>query len=635
MVSRSLALLTFLELSLYSCLKIGLNFSWTELIGAFCFINFLQFIHLVFSHRLENVIDRGKALIISKALSPYAIVLVAFVFTTYFTIPLSDYLLYFSAAVFVGINLSMKASSSIMFDEYFKDELIFYFVLFIVLLSFSFDPSLFGGEKMMDLSLLSTSMVQNIMPLRDPWFGEETLRYYYLGPWVFGNLGELCGIEPIKLYGLILGWILASFSFCCEHFLRQRFRHSHSVLMTLSLIVGAPVACLLVIFHSGFAANGATVFWEFSRFYDDTFFAEFPLWTWLFADLHSHVYSLPLLAAGCFLEYSQKKKKVDYFIGFISGILFVVDLWGAILFCTYLCLSRLMKKTIRKEIFIGLGMAMIIFFPFMLQTYPKGNHDFPLHFGFFLQWKEVLSHGFFLLLLLVLLFLKKRTRSIILFIGLYLIFSAVSIHDPVNTFFKSRTFFYWFFLCLFFYESKEFIKLRYFIISLCSMVGIVVLVFGLRGHSIQRKLGEPFKEDELKIANLLKSWYQSDPVFKIIELGGNSFEYQHSRMSSLSGVPAVLGWKNHVSLRGYEEKKINQRWEQVKQVFKSSQAGKTYQLLQFLGVRYVILGPGEKSRYQDPEDLKIWWENTQFFKRVYSSLQYDVFLVRPNVPTTK
>ncbi len=169
-----------------------------------------------------------------------------------------------------------------------------------------------GGEKPMDIAILSALVRADRFPVADPWFAGGALNYYWFGYLPVALLCRLTGVEPAVAYNLAVPtwWVLTT---------------------AVAAVVGGTLARALVpSVRPGIAAFGAGVtatllgnlaqvavvvrgtltsipewewFWTASRAIPTPAgevapITEFPYFTFLFADLHAHMLSMPMLLAG-------------------------------------------------------------------------------------------------------------------------------------------------------------------------------------------------------------------------------------------------------------------------------------------------------------------------------------------------
>jgi YYY domain-containing protein len=156
----------------------------------------------------------------------------------------------------------------------------------------SLDPAVFWGEKPMDFAFLNTLSRAASLPAPEPWFAGEPLRYTYFGHFMLAALGKVCHLHPGLTFNLgvaLAGGLTAVAAFALGGVAGGRRRVA---LWTAALVVlvgnlSGPFELLRR------RAADFDYFWATSRVLPGTI-NEYPLWSFLFADLHAHVLVLPL-----------------------------------------------------------------------------------------------------------------------------------------------------------------------------------------------------------------------------------------------------------------------------------------------------------------------------------------------------
>ena len=85
---------------------------------------------------------------------------------------------------------------------------------------------------------------------------------------------------------------------------------------------------------------------------------------------------------------------------------------------------------------------------------------------------------------------------------------------------------------------------------------------------------------------------------RIVEAVGNDYS-DFGRISASTGLPTVLGWKGHEHQWRGSRRPFRGREEQVSEIYKSGDPDRVRELLESYDVRYVYLGPRERSKYGD------------------------------------
>ncbi|MRR31462.1 hypothetical protein EG834_14320, partial [bacterium] len=200
-----------------------------------------------------------------------------------------------------------------------------------------------GGEKPMDFSYLNAVIKSTTYPPYDPWFAGGYINYYYYGFMLAGTLVKLLGIVPATAYNLILptffaflgigafslGWnLLARSPGVPDGAIKNRPLVSGLITSAVLLFLGNQGTVRMIwsgfqrlvapgnVEEAGFFQRwiwffqgiprfftGATLpyspgdwYWIPSRAIPNEPITEFPLFTFLYADPHAHLFALPLTA---------------------------------------------------------------------------------------------------------------------------------------------------------------------------------------------------------------------------------------------------------------------------------------------------------------------------------------------------
>jgi len=224
-------------------------------------------------------------------------------------------------------------------------EAIFLAAYVMVLLFRAANPDLWhparGGEKPMEFSYLNAVVKTTYFPPYDPWFAGGYLNYYYFGYVLVAALIKLTGVMPAIGFNVAVATLYALLAVGCFSFAFNMSRLGGSARFGLRGAVAAGVLSFLCVAFfgnlDGYAqllermsrASGVTLrtaipgvaglwalvsgvprilltgqafeqfdFWRSSRvIVTGNTINEFPFWTFLFADLHAHLISLPYQVA--------------------------------------------------------------------------------------------------------------------------------------------------------------------------------------------------------------------------------------------------------------------------------------------------------------------------------------------------
>ena len=149
------------------------------------------------------------------------------------------------------------------------------------------NPTISYAEKFMDHAFLASIIRNPVVPPLDPWFGGGFLNvYYYLGYWLFGCLAITSGVPSNIAFNLALPTVFAVAAvnvYAISTLVLERFRW----LPLLALFIPNPS------FFYNIALGNATntLLWDSTRTITNTI-NEYPLFSFLWGDVHAHVISI-------------------------------------------------------------------------------------------------------------------------------------------------------------------------------------------------------------------------------------------------------------------------------------------------------------------------------------------------------
>ncbi|PIY69668.1 hypothetical protein COY89_05345 [Candidatus Roizmanbacteria bacterium CG_4_10_14_0_8_um_filter_36_36] len=243
--------------------------------------------------------------------------------------------------LFIVINffISKKLKSThITPNSYHVTLIIFEEILFLTAFIFwvyvrGQEPSVRGLEKFMDFGFINSILRSKYFPPLDMWLSANTsnlqgfpINYYYFGHLVGSSLIKLTGVKPAIGYNLILATIFALgvtqvFSLVfnmCYLYLLKNSRFKLNPFLFLKLIFFGLVASYIVnlggnlhtiyVFSSGYPTEKPIPFWQIlTGYHPSTYWYpnatrfipftihEFPLYSYVVADLHGHVFDIPFV----------------------------------------------------------------------------------------------------------------------------------------------------------------------------------------------------------------------------------------------------------------------------------------------------------------------------------------------------
>ena len=181
-----------------------------------------------------------------------------------------------------------------------KTELVAWGAFLFFLAFRALRPEIFSGEKPMDFAFLNTLLRTTSLPPPEPWLAGAPLSYTYFGHFVLAALGKLLGIHSGVLFNLgIAGFasLTAAGVLAAGAALGGRLR-TGGVAVLLALFWAPPsgVREAVLRWRAGQPLDWH-YFWATSRVIGQGPINEYPLWSFLFADLHAHVLAMPFTTA--------------------------------------------------------------------------------------------------------------------------------------------------------------------------------------------------------------------------------------------------------------------------------------------------------------------------------------------------
>jgi YYY domain-containing protein len=163
-----------------------------------------------------------------------------------------------------------------------------FLICFFLMLDVRFvNPTISYAEKFMDHAFLASVMRNPVVPPLDPWFAGGSLNvYYYLGYWMFGCLGIVTGVPSNIAFNLALPTIFSLVAinlYAIGTLLLEKFRWLPLIVLFI------PNPSFFYQIAQGKALN--TVLWDSTRTITNTI-NEYPLFSFIWGDVHAHVVSL-------------------------------------------------------------------------------------------------------------------------------------------------------------------------------------------------------------------------------------------------------------------------------------------------------------------------------------------------------
>lgn len=549
---------------------------------------------------------------------------------------------YWLIVCLVGLVLWITKKSNITKEELIKFEVFFLTLFNIILVINAFHPALYWGEKPMDVSTLGYFLKLNWGPISDPWAYGTKLQYYALGyfSWSWPAKLSMMGLEQAYVYSI--AGVAAMTGFAANEFY-QFFSKKHSkVLATIFIFVGTLGVLNSLSQESIFGSLSA--FWAATRIFSFNHFAEFPLWSFVFSDLHPHMMAYPLLIlvfSTLLNAIKIRPEKAQLLIATLSLILLPwLNAWDFLLMMglAALILLSYSKDVLNRSYIVPtflICLSGIFAFSFLSSASRTSTFGFAPSAGLY----GLVLH--FLIPVLSISFVSYRLKNKkmwLLFsylVALVFIIDSIIFMDRVNTVFKFMTTL-GICLSLFIPVVPLLLKGKARLLSQLS-IGVMVLLNLLLIPMIISSKPFPVKIPSLQGFSFLKYSLpsdskvieylnQQDNLSLVLEYPGSSFNYQASRISAFTGHPLWLGWDNHVVLRGKTWKAVLDRKQWIDGMYKSTDALMVHSELISIGIQYVIIGPTEQEHYQG-DGLGKFSKYPDLFRPVVNHLSSTLFQV--------
>lgn len=270
-----------------------------------------------------------KGYIFSKLLgiivTSYAIFLLGVLHINPFTQIYSFIIFVFLAVLFFILIPDRKNSLSVIKQNwgiFIFEELLFLGGLFSWAYIHAFNPDIHGLEKYMDFGFINSILRSDYFPPKDMWFTPFPINYYYFGHITTAVLTKLSGIPSNITFNLMLSTIFAfsiaeTFSLGANLYSlvkkSGKFLNAKRIvsgLLTAFLVTLAGNLHILYAFFKPYQNDNPVPLWQLpfmpldfpnsywypnaTRFIYNTIH-EFPIYSWVVADLHGHVLDIPFV----------------------------------------------------------------------------------------------------------------------------------------------------------------------------------------------------------------------------------------------------------------------------------------------------------------------------------------------------
>lgn len=242
------------------------------------------------------------------------------------------------------------------------EELIFLLAFFFFIFVRFGNPDLWhpvmGGEKPMDLAFTNAMVRTTSLPPYDPWFAGENINYYYFGQFITATFIKLLSIPTSYFYNIFLSYLFSQTILATFSLLLTLTNSKRGGLLGSFLLLGvgnlAQVSVILKSFTSPPPINGW--YWTATRIMPHYEINEFPYFTFLYADLHSHLISLPITILFITLMFGiikSKQFKLSIITAIISGLVLAIlrmtNIWDFPTFALVAFVALVYKIFITKQ----------------------------------------------------------------------------------------------------------------------------------------------------------------------------------------------------------------------------------------------------------------------------------------------
>jgi len=625
--------------------------------------------------------------IFSKIISIIILSYTIFIFGIFKLVPFTQPALFSVIAIFVFLELFFLSKNNNfqkfkekIFDNrkiFITEELLFLIILIAWSYVRSFAPDIEGLEKFMDWGFVNSILRSKYMPPLDMWYTGKYINYYYFGHLMFAVLTKVSTINSAITYNLSIATVCAltfvsSFSLSSNlvHALSKKANYlkifSVGLISALLLTFGGNLHSVykiskIIIQNEGkFTLNGdavyravgsywypdATRFIGFDPDIQDKTIHEFPIYSFVVADLHGHMNDIPVVMLLLALLFSVVEAKYFFIIfGFGLSIAFMTNAWDfavyGLVFSIFYFLLKLSKENnfftaFNSTFFKGISIIILWYIftlPFSLNFIPmaEGLKIADSHSLFYQLF--ILYGGFWLINLplfiyFTLNFYKNKLSKADLFVfALQIIATTLIIipeliylkdiyifeHRRANTMFKLVYQAFMMYSLISGYAVyrlsqilKGSLKLIYlFIFLLVFIIHLIYPYFAINSYygyfkNYQGLWGLNFLktnfEDNLKLIDWMNNNIQGQPV--ILEAVGDSYT-TYNQVSVATGLPTVEGWIVHEWLwRGGYDGPAGRQTDVVK-MYESTNLSELKKLLTKYSVKYVVIGVKEKEKYKN------------------------------------
>lgn len=623
--------------------------------------------------------DGGYAF--SKILSWFVVGYLAFVITTLGLAPLSFPAIGAALVVWSLLNayvywrLPHTMSPSPAWLQVVSAELIFIVVCSSVMYIKGFHPEIYQIERFMDFGFIETLRNSTHLPLTDLWLAGSSLNYYYMGHFIGFILLTLTAVPSIPGFFILIGFIVGTLAVAIARFAIDIATYISDRREVLSLKAKSLVAAISV-FVALFSGSWYMIPWIIHRigfafgmgtmpnfFYPEPTRAiagtitEMPVFSFLVADLHAHVWGMltALLVLAIAFSFWRDKgaaklptaNKYFWALAFALGMAYMVNSWDAVTLGTLAALIIVLKYRHDSWVHISAAVVLLAAVAYVVALPWSITNHLPLQGVGFVHgssniWQWLTFWGSIVTIIVVfalryawvrrkvhehadvLLFVGTIMGVGVLFLALIEIFYMKDIlingeWYRANTVFKVATqvwiwvsvfagpLYLWLYQS-FAYRLTKIITALFLIIylSIGAVYPSIAISQAFTGshtfigvdHGLDWWKNE--YPDDYAGYQYLKSVRDLLPLDQrlknIVEAEGDSYT-DVSRFSVFLGWPTIVGWPVHEwTWRGSYDA-VGKRRDEVREIYTGTDTKRTQDLLDKYKINYIILGAVERNRY--------------------------------------
>ncbi|MDI9642472.1 MAG: DUF2298 domain-containing protein [Archaeoglobales archaeon] len=222
-------------------------------------------------------------------------------FTSLFLLTLTSFflghLIAFKVVFYAILILTILLLAYLIYSKYRltldKSETIFACVFFFFIFLRFLNPSIFDAEKFMDMAFMNSILKSPSLPPNDPFFASEKLNcYYYFGHMLGAGIILLSFAPPEIGYNIAVAAIPA-YTALLVYGIFESNRKIALIAMIFVAFSGNAYS-FVDLLHRPFSGGlDFLYYWNSTRMIEGTI-NEFPYFSFIHADLHAHVFAIPM-----------------------------------------------------------------------------------------------------------------------------------------------------------------------------------------------------------------------------------------------------------------------------------------------------------------------------------------------------